>query len=184
MPRVLPTPGEYPPDWPQINAKVCADAGHRCIRCSHPYVKGTHGNGEWSPCDDKCRHRGPHGYLYDGGNVIPVPVDMPTQALRDRCTKSEMNPICVMAQWRILTVHHFDGNKANCIWWNLLALCQRCHLTIQGRVNPQQPYIFEHSDWLKPYVAGFYVKKYKGKNLSRQQAMSRLTEFLALERLA
>ena len=27
-----------------------------------------------------------------------------------------------------LTVHHFDGDKANCEWWNLMALCQRCHL--------------------------------------------------------
>ena len=31
-----------------------------------------------------------------------------------------------------LTVHHFDGNKSNCEWWNLMALCQRCHLRRQG----------------------------------------------------
>lgn len=55
-----------------------------------------------------------------------------------------------------LTVHHFDGNKANCEWWNLMALCQRCHLMIQARVNPDQD-IFEFleiSDWMKPFVAG------------------------------
>ena len=24
--------------------------------------------------------------------------------------------------WHVLTVHHLDGNKANCVWWNLLPL--------------------------------------------------------------
>lgn len=27
-----------------------------------------------------------------------------------------------------LTVHHLDGNKANCSKENIRALCQRCHL--------------------------------------------------------
>jgi 5-methylcytosine-specific restriction endonuclease McrA len=31
-----------------------------------------------------------------------------------------------------LTVHHLDGDKANCAGWNLVALCQRCHLSIQA----------------------------------------------------
>ncbi|GAH88897.1 unnamed protein product, partial [marine sediment metagenome] len=33
----------------------------------------------------------------------------------------------------MLTVHHLDGNKANCEDWNLAALCQRCHLR-KGRI--------------------------------------------------
>lgn len=90
----------------------------------------------------------------------------------------------VFAQWRIGTVHHFDGNKANCEWWNLLALCQRCHLTIQSRVNPQQPYMFEHSDWLKPYVAGFYAAKYEGRNITREEAEKEIDRLLAYERIA
>lgn len=36
----------------------------------------------------------------------------------------------------ILTVHHLDGNPANCDWTNLLACCQRCHLHIQGTWKP------------------------------------------------
>lgn len=28
----------------------------------------------------------------------------------------------------ILTVHHIDGNKSDCRWENLVALCQVCHL--------------------------------------------------------
>lgn len=85
---------------------------------------------------------------------------------------------------RILTTHHFDGNKANDEWFNLLALCQRCHLHIQGKVDPEQPWMFEHAEWLKPYVAGFYAKKYEGRNITRAEAMERLDELLSYERLA
>ena len=56
-----------------------------------------------------------------------------------------------------LTVHHLDGNRANCAWWNLAALCQRCHLRIQGKVIMERTWMFEHSEWFKPYVAGFYA---------------------------
>lgn len=82
---------------------------------------------------------------------------------------------------RVLTVHHFDGDKGNCVWWNLLALCQRCHLSFQSRVNPDVPYMFEHSDWLKPYAAGFYAAKYRGVQLSRAEVVASMDELLALE---
>ena len=81
----------------------------------------------------------------------------------------------------VLTVHHFDGIKSNCRWWNLLALCQRCHLSIQVRVNPEQPFFAEHSEWIKPYVAGFYGSKYLGQELERDEAEERLDELLSLE---
>ena len=54
----------------------------------------------------------------------------------------------------VLTVHHLDGDKSNCAEWNLAALCQRCHLKIQARVEMRQGYMFEHSDWMKPHVDG------------------------------
>jgi hypothetical protein len=53
-----------------------------------------------------------------------------------------------------LTIHHLDNNKSNCEEWNLAALCQRCHLHIQGKVDMYQDYAFEHTDWMKPHVAG------------------------------
>lgn len=56
----------------------------------------------------------------------------------------------------MLTVHHFDGNKSNVEWWNLMGLCQRCHLSIQARVNPEVALIFLPSTWAMPYIAGFY----------------------------
>lgn len=85
---------------------------------------------------------------------------------------------------KILTTHHFDGNKSNDAWYNLLALCQVCHLHIQGKVDPEVPFFFEHSEWLKPYVAGFYAKKYEGKDLSREEVEARLEELLSYEQRA
>ncbi len=58
---------------------------------------------------------------------------------------------------RCLTVHHFDGNKSNSAAWNLMALCQACHLSVQSRVNPHTPYMFTPTPWSMPYIAGFYV---------------------------
>lgn len=85
---------------------------------------------------------------------------------------------------RILTTHHFNGDKSNDSWWNLLALCQVCHLHIQGKVDPEVPFFFEHADWLKPYVAGFYAWKYLGQNLTEFEVYARLDELLSCERRA
>lgn len=60
----------------------------------------------------------------------------------------------------VLTVHHLDGNKANCESWNLAALCQRCHLKIQGRVKMNQLFfaeIIDVSEWFKPHLEGFLL---------------------------
>jgi hypothetical protein len=81
---------------------------------------------------------------------------------------------------RILTVHHMDGDKANCRWWNLLALCQICHLQIQAKVIPERAYLWEHADWFKPYVAGFYASFYGGIQITREQAVAELDRWLAL----
>lgn len=81
--------------------------------------------------------------------------------------------------WRILTVHHFDGDKANCRWWNLGALCQRCHLAIQGKVKMEQTYLYPHSEWFRPYVAGFYAFTVLGLDLSREEVGERMEELLA-----
>jgi 5-methylcytosine-specific restriction endonuclease McrA len=57
----------------------------------------------------------------------------------------------------MLTVHHIDMDKANCLWWNLAALCQRCHLSVQARVKINRVWMFDHSEWFRPYVAGYYA---------------------------
>jgi hypothetical protein len=56
-----------------------------------------------------------------------------------------------------LTVHHLDMDKSNCAWWNLAALCQRCHLTIQGKVIMSRVWMFPHTPWFVPHVAGYYA---------------------------
>lgn len=160
---------------------VRARAGHRCVRCGHPYTKGEHGRGEWSPCDERCTHGGPyrlgqHRHMEDVGPG-------PEQDLDGLHTVFPLvaSGAPVEARWRILTVHHLTGDKADLRWWNLAALCQRCHLTIQGRVQMARVYPWPHSEWFRPYAAGWYAWAYLGEEIDREQAEVRLDELLALE---
>ncbi len=85
---------------------------------------------------------------------------------------------------RTLTVHHLDMDCGNNAWWNLAALCQSCHLKVQNKVVMERPWVLtEHTNWFRPYVAGFYARKYLGIDLTREQVMARLPELLALERV-
>ena len=66
----------------------------------------------------------------------------------------------------VLTVHHLDGDKANCQDWNLAALCQRCHLQIQGRVKMDQGFwetLLPVSGWFKPHYIGYLKSKERNK---------------------
>lgn len=40
-----------------------------------------------------------------------------------------------------LTVHHLNGDKANCSRQNLVALCQKCHLSLQVKYLPGQKFL-------------------------------------------
>lgn len=145
-----------------IKDVIRAQAGYRCERCLHPYPPGiavTCPRGEWTPCDTGCTH----GEPVLPGNTLAGDAAGPH------------------AQWRILTVHHLNGVKYDCRWWNLAALCQRCHLTIQGRVVMERVYPLEHSEWFKPHAAGWYAADYLGEELTREETMARLEELLALE---
>lgn len=152
---------------PSIKDIVRAQAGHRCVRCGHPYKSGEHGNGEWSPCDVYCTHGEPtrthtEDKDFDGGGHATY--------------------VWKEAQWRVLTVHHLNGIKHDCRWWNLAALCQRCHLSVQTRVVMDRPWVREHSEWFKPYAAGFYASLL-GEELTREQTMARLDELLEAHQL-
>lgn len=89
-----------------------------------------------------------------------------------RCGKSH-----VPVTGYVLTVHHLDMNPANCEWWNIPALCQRCHLHIQGKVIMTQPYMFVHSTWFRPYVAGYYAH-IRGLPTDREYVMAHLEDLL------
>lgn len=197
--EIHPTTG-YPYAWSQIGPKqprpdlgpdayeqslpikdlVREQMGHRCQRCGHPYRKGEHGNGEWSVCDDRCAHPGPVGVqMPDGEWLVNETQPYVSAALVASFGGGEPGPLS--ARWRILTVHHLNGVKHDCRWWNLAALCQRCHLTIQGKVHMDRPYVFQHKDWFAMHAAGFYATKYLGVALSRAETAARLDELLGLE---
>lgn len=54
---------------------------------------------------------------------------------------------------RVITVHHLDGNKANCEDYNLAVLCQRCHLSVQNTFDPRQMTFLPPPTWLLPHIA-------------------------------
>jgi hypothetical protein len=162
------------------------EAGQRCERCGHPYAPARGRPRQWTPCDRRCTHGGPIRVAVGRG---------PWSVNRDQKVKTGLifsagDGIEVEAEWRILTTHHLTGSwgstseaKRDCRWWNLAALCQRCHLVIQGKVQMERAFIFEHTDWFKPHAAGWYAWKYLGEDLPRADAMGRLDELLGLERL-
>jgi hypothetical protein len=160
------------PRSPAIKDYIRELARHRCLRCGHPFAVGET-PGEWSPCDEECRHAGPVRVWFqtpgigwqhfpDAGGFDP------------RRTRVEAN-------WRVLTVHHLNEDKPDCRWWNLAALCQRCHLRMQRAVVMGRPYHYEHSEWFRPFAAGFYAWKYEGRDVSRAEAEERMPELLAHE---
>jgi hypothetical protein len=84
-----------------------------------------------------------------------------------------------------LTVHHADIDPSNCRWWNLLALCQRCHLRVQAKVYLDRPWLMlEHSAWFRPYVGGWYAWKYLGRDVTRAEVEADLAWFVGIERRA
>lgn len=98
--------------------------------------------------------------------------------------KKAANWRCIRCGWpneresgHVLTVHHFDGDKTNNRWWNLGSLCQKCHLHIQGKVIMGRPYMFEHTEWFKPYVAGYYAHQ-NGEPDDRETVMANLDRLL------
>jgi len=55
-----------------------------------------------------------------------------------------------------LTVHHLDGNKWNLELWNLAALCQRCHLSVQGTVDFYTDTLSGvHREWMAKHIQGY-----------------------------
>lgn len=158
---------QYPKKWPEVANQVKEDAGWRCVRCGHPHEHP----GQHRPCDMRCdlmRHPEVDGILeeIDTDGNIKIHVTWNSKQRQ-----------------RVLTVHHMDGKKWNLRWWNLVALCQVCHLIIQAKVDMDRPWVmFEHSEWFKPYVAGFYAHKYLKENICREEAGERMEELLALER--
>ena len=114
------------------------------------------------------------------------PQDWPEIA---RATKDAAEWRCVRCGHRhdpetgyTLTVHHLDINPTNCAWWNLAALCQRCHLSIQGRVIMERVWMLPHSEWFRPYVAGYYAHR-RGLPETREYVLAHLETLLDIAEL-
>ncbi len=156
---------DYSADWNAIAAAVKAHHGNRCERCGHPNEKpwkGRHFPIRALPLDHESMQlpeaeRADLGYcgqcrtVYD---ITIVDVDAPCYygepaPCDDRCTHRTNDK-----KQRVLTVDHLDGDKANNDGWNLAALCQSCHLSVQGRVRMEQTYAFRHTEWMRPHVEG------------------------------
>lgn len=176
----------YPLAWhtidggPGVKHLVREQSRHRCVRCQHPYECGET-PAEWSPCDERCTHRGPLRLAAGVGADLDDPRGI---MARDVVAGEYARSGPTFAQWRILTVHHLrlgHDAKRDLRWWNLVALCQRCHLQVQGKVLLERIWPWEHSGWFKPYAAGWYAHSYLGEDLTREQVEARMDELLALE---
>jgi hypothetical protein len=185
-------PQDGPILFDPVKVIVRSNADNRCIRCKHPYTKG---DGEWSPCDSECLHMGLCRFreIFRPGEDRPWHVhDLSMQGMTASEARLDEGPdgrmmqrYEVEAHWRILTVHHLlvgQEHKRNLKWWNLVSLCQRCHLVIQRKVDLTRAWFSPHSVWFQPYAAGWYAWRYLAEDLSRSEAMERLEELLALER--
>lgn len=117
----------------------------------------------------RCGHR----FHYSTGESLPC--DIMCRVSR-RC---RANVILGRGGIHNFGVHHLDGDKGNVRWWNLLPLCNSCHLSIQARVDPEQAYLWEHSDWFKPFVAGFYAWQ-RGLEVERAEIERDLPKYLAM----
>ena len=141
----------------------------------------------YSPCDERCDHGGPVALLFrnDDGTGAPTwgAVQMEAVAGDPKRNAGALSRNGGLhAAWRILTVHHLNGVKHDLRWGNLVSLCQRCHLHIQGKVVMEQPFMGEHTSWFRPHAAWWYAHKYEGRSITRAEALERMDELLAYER--
>lgn len=154
--------GEYPANWQAIAHDVRSAAGHRCVRCRHPFdAVGTP-----LSCDRVCDPK-------RGRTEYPLYARVPEASVGD-------GPHAWNVPGLNFGVHHFDGDKSNCRWWNLMPLCNSCHLSIQARVIPERQWLFDHSDWMKPYVGGFYAFWFAGRDEPRERVVALQRFFLAV----
>jgi 5-methylcytosine-specific restriction endonuclease McrA len=106
---------------------------------------GTYPHG-WKRIADRVKRL--NGYRCERCQHPSTP-DRPIQPCDERCTHLPSE------KRRVLTVHHLDGNKSEWHLWNLAALCQVCHLVIQGRVAFHQLWPWPHTPWMARHVARF-----------------------------
>jgi hypothetical protein len=104
----------YPPDWPEVRARILARADNRCEQCKLPngafVIRGAD--------KDEGTYQ-----LFDGDGEV---YDEDTGMYLGRCKASEYNVKRSITV--VLTIAHLDHNPSNCVDDNLRAWCQLHHL--------------------------------------------------------
>jgi hypothetical protein len=111
----------YPPDWPDISARIRRRADGRCEFCGvENYALGAWIAGRWHEAWPKGNgeHDRPRA-----GEVFPC-----------HCGESVIWTKVVRV---VLTVAHLDHTPEHCEDENLKALCQRCHLVYDAKHHAQ-----------------------------------------------
>lgn len=137
--------GAYTEDWAIVSLRVRDEASWRCVRCRHPFDRET-------------------------GRPLPC-----AESIIDPCDPRRCKAKRIAARGGLVTahnygIHHFDGDKGNNAWWNLMALCNSCHLYVQASVIPERAFMFHHSEWAIVYVCGYYAHA-KGIAITRGDAL-------------
>lgn len=118
----------YPPEWPQIRARILQRAGNCCERCGvRNHILG--------------------GRDSDGAFIPAVPEEnllklrWPEPGTFSACAPADGRPWMKLRIIRIvLTIAHLDHVVENCGDDNLQALCQRCHLVYDAEHHAQTRY--------------------------------------------
>jgi len=110
----------YPPDWPEIRARILRRAGNRCERCgvANYMLGGRMRDGRFLPAQP----------LGDSWRGLQWPRPG-TVAWCDDGTWSDRLRIIRI----VLTIAHLDHQPENCADDNLRAWCQRCHVTYDAQ---------------------------------------------------
>lgn len=111
---------KYPPDWKDIRARILVRAGNKCEWCGRPngQAHAVAKDGAWCELG---------GEQWHDSKGTPIP------------SRGEIASCCEASDWHatrtVLTIAHLDHTPENCADDNLVALCQRCHLTYDAKMH-------------------------------------------------
>ena len=116
--------GRYPPDWPQIVARIQRRAGNRCEQCGveNGALGGRLRDGTWLPA--RSLGEGMRGLLW------PKPGQEASCGAGAQFERLRIIRI-------VCTTAHLDHQPENCTDENLRYWCQRCHLRYDAQHHAQ-----------------------------------------------
>jgi hypothetical protein len=122
----------YPPNWPEIRARIQRRAGNRCEDC---------GIENWKL----------GGRLHDGTFLPAIPEEhmqrlrWPAPGTYSICALGTLSAVLRIIRI-VCTCAHLDSTPENCKDSNLRFLCQRCHLRLDAPMHRQHAYETRRKD--------------------------------------